>query len=418
MRIFVGLSVFVAAAAICALNAHMFLAVRPLNLRDQTAMYTRLLIEALTSEGIPKEAIATADPQVVKDEKASWKWHDLSVHIPPDMPLDELVKRIEFNAVKMGVSPTVLASEQNMRLLQISLGSRVFANLQVIQDVPAEQTEVKKRLDSEPDLATVVDSWMPSWTPPTQECPPFPFIEEPTEEDQALEDEEPAEASPEPEPQPVSGPRVSIILDDGGYGGEVTDTILALNPALTVAILPGTPHAQTTATRAHELGFEVILHMPMDDAKLPCTVTAKMPEAKITRLLNKALDYVPNAVGVSNHMGSMFTANMVATDALIAAIQKLGLYFIDSRTTDKTRAYELAEKAGIPAASRNVFLDNEADPKAIQKEFDRLIQLALEQGSAIGICHFRPVTAAFLKEALPQLKGKGVELVHASELVQ
>ena len=51
-------------------------------------------------------------------------------------------------------------------------------------------------------------------------------------------------------------PRVAIIVDDGGYGGESAETILGLDPALTFAVLPNTPHGTALAEEAARRGLE------------------------------------------------------------------------------------------------------------------------------------------------------------------
>ena len=76
----------------------------------------------------------------------------------------------------------------------------------------------------------------------------------------------------------------------------------------------------------------------------------------------------------------------------------------------------------IPIRS-DLFLDNPQDTEQeqvseIKKRFDEIIELAIEEGDAIAICHFRSTTATVLAELLPTLESRGIELVHASELVE
>ncbi|HPC16034.1 MAG TPA: divergent polysaccharide deacetylase family protein [Candidatus Hydrogenedentes bacterium] len=212
-------------------------------------------------------------------------------------------------------------------------------------------------------------------------------------------------------------PRIAIILDDGGYGGPVTARILALDPNLTLAILPGTPFGARTAKRASELGFEVMLHMPMEGANMPGSLLTGMTEAEMRGRLDEALAGIPEAVGVNNHMGSVFTSNANAINRFMNILAGRGLYFIDSRTTPRSVAFDGALKHGIPAGSRDVFLDHQKEPNYIIGQFNHLMEVAKERGYAIGIGHFRPTTVQVLVSMLPQLEKNGIKLVHASELV-
>ena len=54
---------------------------------------------------------------------------------------------------------------------------------------------------------------------------------------------------------------------------------------------------------------------------------------------------------------------------------------------------------------------------AIRNQMNRLIQLGRLKGEAIGIAHPHEATLAVLKELIPHLSGKGVELVPISQIV-
>jgi polysaccharide deacetylase 2 family uncharacterized protein YibQ len=143
-----------------------------------------------------------------------------------------------------------------------------------------------------------------------------------------------------------------------------------------------------------------------------------MSPAKIEALTFRALDFVPGAVGVNNHMGSRFTADSFYIGLFMDAIDDLPLYFVDSRTTADSHAYEAARDAGIPTAYRHVFLDHDNDAEAIRKSFQGMVELAEQQGDVVAIAHFRPNTADALAELLPTLKDAEIELTPMSELVE
>lgn len=226
----------------------------------------------------------------------------------------------------------------------------------------------------------------------------------------------------EPAPETLPQLRVAIILDDGGYGGASTEAIWALDPGLTLAILPNTPFAEATATKAVALGFEVMLHMPMethgDIPAFPGQIETTMDAAQIRTLTEAALDQVPGAVGVNNHTGGKFTADAAAMRAFLEVIQEFGLYFIDSRTTASSVAIAEARALGIPCAARQVFLDNRLDREYIRGQFAQLIDVVKKRGEAVAIGHFRRDTVAVLEEVLPDLEGENILLVHASELAR
>jgi hypothetical protein len=94
-----------------------------------------------------------------------------------------------------------------------------------------------------------------------------------------------------------------------------------------------------------------------------------------------------------------------------------GLFFVDSRTSAHSVAYDEARRAGLPAAGRDVFLDNVQDVEAIVVEIRRLVRLAKTQGTAVGICHPHPETLEALRREAGLFRREGVDLVPASRLL-
>jgi len=74
--------------------------------------------------------------------------------------------------------------------------------------------------------------------------------------------------------------------------------------------------------------------------------------------------------------------------------------------------------AGVAAARRNVFLDDEQNVAAIRKQFALALHDAREKGSAVAIGHPHPETLQILNEMLPEAERQGVRLVFASDLAR
>jgi polysaccharide deacetylase 2 family uncharacterized protein YibQ len=130
------------------------------------------------------------------------------------------------------------------------------------------------------------------------------------------------------------------------------------------------------------------------------------------------LDTVPHAVGVNNHEGSRGTSDPTLMSELMPLLRARKLFFVDSRTTAATVAETAAHIAGVPATSRNVFLDDDQSLVAIRKQVALAVRDAREKGSALAIGHPHPETLQVLTEMLPKAERQGVALVFASDLVR
>lgn len=216
-------------------------------------------------------------------------------------------------------------------------------------------------------------------------------------------------------------PAIAIIIDDLGYHRYAGLRSVALPGRITVAILPHTPHARELAEAARAAGKQVMLHLPMQAAEMqralgPGGVNLDMNQAEFDRSLEASLDSVPHVQGVNNHMGSLLTMHPGHMGWLMHALRRRGLFFVDSYTTHKSVALQLAREAGVPATRRDVFLDRSQDTGSIAAEWERLKARARRDGAALGIGHPFPGTLELLAQRLPELTREGYRLVFASEL--
>ncbi len=216
---------------------------------------------------------------------------------------------------------------------------------------------------------------------------------------------------------------IGIIIDDMGKRLETGRRVLALPGPVACAFLPRASHTRELAELANRRNREVLLHLPMDSVDGRAldngAVTLEMTESQFVRTVLDNLERVPHVIGVNNHMGSLLTRHPGHMRWLMEAMRRQEpLFFVDSRTTKATVALQVAEENGIPAIRRNVFLDNEADEKAIALQFDRLVALARKQGTALAIGHPYAQTLAVLERRIPQLVSENIQLVSVRELIE
>ena len=221
----------------------------------------------------------------------------------------------------------------------------------------------------------------------------------------------------------MPAPSISIIIDDMGKRLEAGQRVLALPGPVACAFLPQARYTPSLANSAHATGKEVMLHLPMDSVdRRPLdagAVTLDMTEQQFVATVKAGLASVPHAVGINNHMGSLLTRHPGHMLWLMRLMQhQAPLFFIDSRTTVETVARLVAVENGVPASERNVFLDNQLDADEIRFQFNRMLQLARKQGTALAIGHPNSLTLAVLEQQIPKLKQQGIRLVPVSELIE
>jgi polysaccharide deacetylase 2 family uncharacterized protein YibQ len=217
-------------------------------------------------------------------------------------------------------------------------------------------------------------------------------------------------------------PRLAIVIDDLGNDRAQDDALFRLSYPLTLSVLPHLSNSGEIAEEAHRRGYQVLLHLPMATAggqkDEPIELHPGMDANAVEQTFAAMLDTVPYAAGVNNHEGSLGTSDPALMNELMPLLHERNLFFVDSRTTAATIAETAARTAGVPATSRNVFLDDKQSYGAIRRQFALAVRAAREKGSALAIGHPHPKTLRVLTEMLPEAEPQGVTLVFASDLVR
>ncbi|MCX8959160.1 divergent polysaccharide deacetylase family protein [Erwinia psidii] len=214
--------------------------------------------------------------------------------------------------------------------------------------------------------------------------------------------------------------KLAIVIDDFGYRPTQENQVLQMPPAISVAVLPNAPYAREMATKAHQRGHEVLIHLPMAPlSKQPLekdTLRPDMSGGEIERIIREATGRVPFAVGLNNHMGSAMTSSLSGMQKVMQALDNYNLYFLDSMTIGNSQSSRAAQGTRVKVIKRRVFLDDTQNEADIRQQFLRAVRLAQRDGSAIAIGHPHPSTVNVLQQMLPRLPAD-ITLVRPSQLL-
>jgi polysaccharide deacetylase 2 family uncharacterized protein YibQ len=216
---------------------------------------------------------------------------------------------------------------------------------------------------------------------------------------------------------------VAVIIDDVGHNRRAAMPFIEMEQPVALSVMPGRPAALSLARDGFAAGKTIMLHLPMepsDPAVSPgegAILIGQEPE-KIRRTLDRNLDLVPNVAGINNHMGSLATTDRRIMAEVLKYIEQKDLFFVDSLTSPGTVGYQMARDRKIPTALRDVFLDNDRDPEAIDRMVGRLLDTAEKRGWALGIGHPYPETAAALERMSEEARSRNIRWVTIEELLR
>jgi polysaccharide deacetylase 2 family uncharacterized protein YibQ len=232
----------------------------------------------------------------------------------------------------------------------------------------------------------------------------------------------PAKVYARPPDMPAGGaPRVALVVGGLGISPTITAQAVAKLPAaVTLAFSPHGNDLERHVAQAREDGHEVMLQAPMepfdypDNDPGPHTLTVGARTQENIAHLHWAMGRFTGHVGVINFMGAKLTAHEAALAPVLREIGSRGLVFVDDGTSSRSLAVQVGAGAGTPTARADLVLDGMPRPDAIDRELERLEQVARQRGFALASASALPVTLDRIAHWAHTLEGRGILLVPAS----
>lgn len=228
----------------------------------------------------------------------------------------------------------------------------------------------------------------------------------------------------EQRPVPDEEGRVAIVIDDVGWSRDAAPVFAEVREHLTFALLPERPYSRDLYDRWKD-SSRFLVHMPMEPEGYPeddpgeMALMTSMSTEDVQGRLNRVLDRYPQIAGINNHMGSEFTANRELMAAVMDVLAQRGLFYLDSRTSPESVAVDEAHRRGVRVTRNQVFLDNERSESAVRSQLEKLVSIAREEGTAIGIGHFQSMeTARVLRREIPRYRDEGIVFVGVNEVIE
>ncbi|OAB43711.1 hypothetical protein PBAT_17655 [Paenibacillus antarcticus] len=218
-------------------------------------------------------------------------------------------------------------------------------------------------------------------------------------------------------------PKVAIIIDDFGNGQKGTEEMFQMPVKITAAIMPFLPTSHRDAEIAHKRGYDVIVHMPMEPKTGkaswlgPGAITTDLSDSEVRKKVEAAIDDIPYAIGMNNHMGSKITGDERIMGIVLAVCKERGLFFVDSKTNYRSVVGLVATQKGLPPVNNHIFLDDTHTTSHITKQLREVEMWANQNRYCVTIGHVGKTTADTLRNRIPQMQGS-VEFVGISDLVK
>lgn len=218
--------------------------------------------------------------------------------------------------------------------------------------------------------------------------------------------------------------KLAILIDDTGSSLALAKDFKDINIPISFAVLPYLSKSKEVNNFLRENGYKVLLHLPMEGSDTAVNENTKnllrtsLTKEEMNKIFSDALENVGPVSGFNNHMGSVFTSSQESMETILEFGRARGLFYIDSKTTAKSRGFKVAKNMGIPSAECVHFLDNSKAVVDIEKELKKSVEIAQKKGRAIVIGHFHKNMMQALKNSKEMLIKSNVKLVFVDEILE
>ncbi|MBI4184821.1 MAG: divergent polysaccharide deacetylase family protein [Proteobacteria bacterium] len=223
-------------------------------------------------------------------------------------------------------------------------------------------------------------------------------------------------------------PRVAVVIAGLGMGAAATDAAIHRLPGfVTLSFAAYAKDLQQKIDAARAARHEVLIELPMEPFYYPLNdpgpsalLTSLPPEENMDRLL-WALSRFSGYVGVTNYMGSRFTASAEHMQPVLQVLRDRGLLYLESQAGAQPggpgQTVSIAASLGLPLAVSDLTIDGQAARAAIDAALAELEARARKAGAAVGVGSPYPVTIERVAAWLPTLAERGLAPAPVSAVV-
>jgi polysaccharide deacetylase 2 family uncharacterized protein YibQ len=218
-------------------------------------------------------------------------------------------------------------------------------------------------------------------------------------------------------------PRIALVvrgLDRNAEGAD--DAIARLPGAVTLAFAPNGEAIEQQAAQAREAGHETVLQARLEESSDATgdlgshILRTSASDAENLDALRWQMGRFTGYVAVVNDSGGKFTADQQNMAPILKEIAARGLGYLDG-ASPRGGALDSSATLATPSARGDVVIDANATPEAIDAALARLVALARQHGSAIGVASAAPSSVEHLARWANGLDLRGVALVPLSALL-
>ena len=196
---------------------------------------------------------------------------------------------------------------------------------------------------------------------------------------------------------PFEKAKIALVLHGMGLDPEKTrKAIHELTSAITLTFIPYGASVESFILEAQKKEHEVLMAIPMEsmaypqDDPGPQVLLTGVSSHQNKKRLQWVLDKAKGCLGVCNDFGSRFTAIRKDLKPVLEEIHAQGFLFLDTKATNRSQVETISHTIHLPHGISDIRVDIQESYSTFVDKLGDLIEIALEQGQAIGVIEMSP----------------------------
>lgn len=208
-------------------------------------------------------------------------------------------------------------------------------------------------------------------------------------------------------------PQIALVFDGIGDSLQDLENIYSLNVPVSVSVIPGLKFSKNIAHIGSRCGFSVLIRLPFESEGRNKSKISRYGEFsdsltqwEVESLLRYYLNSIRIAIGINVTMEYTTEKDHEIAAMVIDAAKSRGLIFIDNAVSNNPIIYNIAKKENLRCGYGDAILEGSNPEVDLEKQFKKIVSLAMKKGKIIVIVKLNENTFNLLKEKIPLNVGK------------
>jgi uncharacterized protein len=395
------------------------------------------LVRVLSDGGVDQSRYVSQTSVDRKLGQKAWKEYEKVFYVPKEgreKNIDKYIYDLDKFSVKNGLTLSRPVAREDKVEVKIQKDDQTYFSLVLIPIETAKLKPQKKPVSAKPVEVVAAKPAPPKTAdkrvqqqplPPPARVkapPPAPAPVVPQRQKNLEQPAAPKTVPAETKRSHANEKTAVLIIVDVGAADNL-DSFLELGVPITFAILPEMPYTSSSAEKLSKKKYPYLADIPMEPMNYPDIDPGKgslfvdMTPTQIKEKFDKDMEGLRGCVGVTNHMGSKFMANLEKMRILLKLVSDKSLMYFDTMTTLDSKASRAAKDLKVTYRENQVFLDLKDDPGFIRSQFEIFLRTAKQNGQCIAIGHInKRHLLGVLREFIPKFEEEKINFVFLSDI--